>query len=150
MADNAKLFRSFAGGVIAPEMYGRLDLDKFQTGLAQAENFIVLPHGPATNRPGLLYTNEARDSTRRVRVIRFAFNRQQTACVELGHNYIRFHTNNATILEASAAIGAISQAATRAIAMLSRVIAPAILVIRHLWLAVRARRREGVVALMDR
>lgn len=110
MADNAKLFRSFAGGVIAPEMYGRLDLDKFQTGLAQAENFIVLPHGPATNRPGLLYTNEARDSTRRVRVIRFAFNRQQTACVELGHNYIRFHTNNATILEASAAIGAISQA----------------------------------------
>ena len=45
-----RLLRSFAGGEIAPEMYGRIDLDKMQTGLARVENFEILPHGPARRR----------------------------------------------------------------------------------------------------
>ena len=45
------LLRSFAGGEITPELYGRLDLDKFQAGLARAENFMVLAHRPITARP---------------------------------------------------------------------------------------------------
>lgn len=106
----ARLFRSFAGGVISPEMHGRLDLDKYQTGLAQAENFTILPHGPAQNRAGLIYGNEARNSTQPVRVIRFVYSRKQTACVEMGHNYIRFHINGAALLEAAQSITSISQA----------------------------------------
>jgi hypothetical protein len=104
------LQRSFAGGEIAPEMLGRLDLDKYVTGAAVSRNFVSLPHGPAQSRGGLLYVNEARDSTRKVRNISFSYNNQQTYVIELGHNYIRFHTNGATLLEAAKAIATITQA----------------------------------------
>lgn len=101
------LLRSFAGGEITPELYGRLDLGKFQTGLAKALNFLVLPHGPATRRPGTRFIIEARDSTRRVRLIPFAFNSTQTAVLEFGHLYIRFHIAGATLLEANKTVTSI-------------------------------------------
>jgi hypothetical protein len=34
-------------------MFGRIDNLKNQTGLALCRNAIVLPHGPASKRPGL-------------------------------------------------------------------------------------------------
>lgn len=100
--------RSFAGGEIAPELYGRMDLDKFQTGLAECENFVVLPHGPAQNRPGFAYVNKAAGSDRQVRLIPFSFSATETVVLEFGHYYVRFHTNGGTVLEPSKAITAIS------------------------------------------
>lgn len=102
------LLRSFAGGEITPELAGRLDLVKYQTGLSLARNFITLPHGPATRRPGFEFINEARDSTRKVRLVPFAFSADQTAVLEFGHQYIRFHINGGTLLETAKAIVSIS------------------------------------------
>jgi len=102
--------RSFAGGEIAPELYGRIDLTKFQTGLAKSENFWILPHGPAQNRPGFQFVNEAKDSTRAVRLIPFAYSTEQTFAIEFGHQYIRWHTNGGTLLETGLAITGITQA----------------------------------------
>lgn len=102
--------RSFAGGEITPELYGRLDLTKFQTGLAQCLNFWVLPHGPAQNRPGFEYVNEVKFSAKATRLIPFAFNTQQTFAIEFGDQYIRWHTNGGTLLEASQAPTGISVA----------------------------------------
>lgn len=110
MQTTKQLIRSFAGGIVGPELFGRLDLAKFQTGLAKALNWWVLPHGPAQNRPGFQYILEAFDSTRKVRVIPFSFNTEQTFVLEFGHQYVRFHTNGATLLEAGLTITAISQA----------------------------------------
>jgi len=105
-----KLTRSFAGGEITPEMYARLDLTKFQTGLALCRNFEVLPHGPVQNRAGLEYTLEVKDSSKRTRLIPFSFNTQQTFALEVGDQFIRFHTNGGTLLEAAKAITGITQA----------------------------------------
>lgn len=102
--------RSFAGGEITPELYGRIDLTKFQTGLAKAENFWILPHGPAQNRPGFKFVNEAKDSTRKVRLIPFAYSTEQTFAIEFGHQYIRWHTNGGTLLETGLTITGITQA----------------------------------------
>lgn len=103
--------RSLAAGVITPELYGRLDLTKFQTGLAEAINFWTLPHGPAQNRPGFQFVNEAKDSAHKVRLIPFSFNTTQTFQIEFGHNYIRWHTNGGTLLETAKNITGISQPA---------------------------------------
>lgn len=92
------LTRSFAGGEITPEMYGRLDNVKFQTGLAQAVNGIILPHGPFAKRPGFACVNSAGDSTKKVRLIPFAFSSTQTMVLEFGDQYLRFHTLGATLL----------------------------------------------------
>lgn len=98
MPSTKTLTRSFAGGEITPEMYGRLDNVKFQTGLALARNGIVLPHGPFTKRPGFARVNSAGVSTTAVRLLEFAFSATQTMILEFGHQYVRFHTSGATVL----------------------------------------------------
>ena len=102
------LYRSFAGGEITNELSGRVDLAKFQTGLALCRNFITLPHGPATRRPGFAFVNEAKDSTRPVRLMPFSFSATQTMVLEFGHQYLRFHTNGGTLLEPVVAISSIA------------------------------------------
>ena len=91
------LARSFAGGEISPEMFGRLDLSKFQTGLALARNMEVLPHGPVRNRAGTEFVREVKTSAKRTRLIPFSFNTQQTFALEFGEGYVRFHTMGATL-----------------------------------------------------
>lgn len=93
------LHRSFAGGEVTPELYGRIDITKFQTGLALCKNFVVLPHGPAARRPGFGFVNEARTSTSVVRLIPFSFSADQTVVIEFGDQYVRFHVNGSTLLE---------------------------------------------------
>lgn len=103
------LTRSFAGGVITPEMFGRLDQVKYQTGLAEAINFTILPHGPAQNRAGLAYTLEVKDSNVAACLIPFIFSTTQSMVLEFGEQYVRFHTQNGTLLGAPQNISTISQ-----------------------------------------
>ena len=73
MANIRTLQRSFAGGEISPEMFGRNDDAKYQAGLARCRNFIVKPQGPVENRPGLQFVREVKDSTKRTRLIPFTY-----------------------------------------------------------------------------
>jgi len=102
------LLRSFAGGEITPELAGRLDLVKYQTGLSLARNFVTLPHGPAARRSGFEFINEARLSTSAVRLMPFSFSATQTAVLEFGDLYIRFHIGGGTLIEATVAISSIA------------------------------------------
>lgn len=104
------LTRSFAGGEITPELFGRLDLAKFQIGLAKALNFEILPHGPANNRAGFEYVLETKFSAKHSVLLPFSFNTQQTFQLEFGDQYVRFHTLGGTLLEAAKVITGISAA----------------------------------------
>jgi len=108
MTQARDLLRSFAGGEITPELYGRLDLTKYQTGLAECSNAIVLPHGPASRRTGFRFINECKDSTRKVRLLPFQFSAAQTAVLEFGHHYVRFIIDGATLLEANQTVTSIA------------------------------------------
>jgi hypothetical protein len=90
--------RSFAGGELSPEMFGRIDDQKFQTGAAKMRNFIALPQGPAVNRPGTKFVREVKDSTKKTRLIPFTYSTTQTMVLEFGQGYIRFHTQGSTLL----------------------------------------------------
>lgn len=92
------LQRSFAGGEITPELYGRLDLTKYQTGLAECRNFIVLPHGPATARTGFQYIGGVKTHTKKTRLIPFSFSTEQTYVLEFGDQYVRIYTNGGQLL----------------------------------------------------
>lgn len=98
MANLKTLQRSFAGGEISPEMFGRIDDAKYQTGLATCRNFIAKPQGPVMNRPGFAYVRVAKDSTKKTRVIPFTYSTTQTMVIELGAGYFRFHSQGATLL----------------------------------------------------
>lgn len=112
------LMRSFAGGVLTPEMYGRLDLGKFQTGLAQCINFLTLPHGPAARRPGTQFVQQARGVntigtppvTFFCMLLPYVASESEAYVVEITDGRMRFHGPNGTELEAPRNITAVTQA----------------------------------------
>lgn len=95
--------RSFAGGELSPEMFGRIDDQKFQSGAAKLRNFIALPQGPAVNRPGTSFVREVKTSANKTRLIPFTYSTTQTMVLEFGNGYIRFHTQGATLLAGTGA-----------------------------------------------
>lgn len=99
MANVRTLSRSFARGEISPELFGRVDLPQYQTGLATCQNFVTLPHGPAQNRAGFEFVRATKNSALRSRLIPFAFNTEQTFAIEFGVGYVRFHTLGATLVD---------------------------------------------------
>ena len=103
MPTTRTFFRSFAGGELSPEMFGRIDDVKFQTGAAKLRNFIAMPQGPAENRPGTSFVRAVKNSAKRTRLIPFTFSTTQTMVLELGDGYIRFHTQGATLLAGTGA-----------------------------------------------
>lgn len=96
--------RSFAGGEITPELYGHLDLVKFQIGLKTCKNFLVLPQGAVQNRPGFKYASRVKVSVLATRLIEYAIDSNTTMIVEVGLNYMRFLRNGNLILEPIKAI----------------------------------------------
>lgn len=98
MPNVRNLQRSFAGGEVSPEMFGRIDDAKYQSGLKTCRNFIVKPQGPAENRPGFAFVREVKDSNKRTRLLPFTYSTTQTMVLEVGEGYIRFHTQGATLL----------------------------------------------------
>lgn len=97
------LIRSFAGGEITPELFGRVDLPKFQTGLATCLNFLVLPHGPVSVRPGFGYVHTTKASSQLCRVIPFRYSTEQAYAIEIGVGYFRWHTEGGTLAHGAAA-----------------------------------------------
>lgn len=95
--------RSFNGGEVTPEFYGQIADSKFQTGLALARNFEILPHGPAANRAGLQFVRATKDSgSKKARMIPYSYSTTQTFAIEMGAGYFRFHTQGATLLVSGA------------------------------------------------
>jgi hypothetical protein len=87
--------RSFAGGEITPEMFGRIDNLKNQTGWAVPQRDRAAAR-PGVQAPGLpLHQRRLKD--RNVRLIPFVFNTTQSMVLEFGHGYIRFHTNGGSL-----------------------------------------------------
>lgn len=98
-----RIFRnSFGGGEISNTMYARVDDTKNQTGLAKCKNFIVEPQGPVFRRPGFEYVANTKYANRKCRLIPFLFSLDQTMVLEIGHQYIRFHTNKQTLMSGNA------------------------------------------------
>jgi len=96
--------QAFNGGEVTPELYGRVDDSKWQSGLALCRNFITTPQGPAKNRPGFKFVRAAKYSGVKSRLIPFVFSATQSFVVEMGEGYFRFHTAGATVLDDDGAI----------------------------------------------
>ena len=91
-------------------MEGRTDFAKYFNGATNIENFVVLPHGPVTRRPGTYFVSEVKTSSAKTRLIPFTFSTEQTYVLELGNNYIRFFKDSGQIVESNKTISAITKA----------------------------------------
>ncbi len=91
-------------------MQGRTDFDKYFNGASNIENFVVLPHGPVTRRPGTYFVSEVKTSANSTRLIPFTFSTEQTYILEFGNQYIRFFKDDGQITEGNKTISAITKA----------------------------------------
>ncbi len=91
--------KSFTGGELSPALYSRNDLAKYMIGLKTLKNGFVRAEGCVSNRAGLEFVCEVKDSDSKVRLIPFSFNTEQTYIIELGNEYSRFIKNGAQIFE---------------------------------------------------
>ncbi|MBW9054881.1 hypothetical protein [Rhizobium mesosinicum] len=102
MADFRAYQPSFTAGELSPALGARVDLTKYQSGLRTALNVFVHPHGGVSNRAGLQFIHEIKDSSKQGRLIRFQFNTEQTYILEFGHQYIRIFRDGGLVLSGAA------------------------------------------------
>lgn len=104
---------NFTGGEVSPRLYGRVDTAKYQNGAKTIENFIVTPYGGVKRRTGSLFKWRVKTHSEKARLVRFQYSTDQAYVIQLGPSYMRFYTpSGGIVIEASATITGISQAAT--------------------------------------
>lgn len=89
---------SFSGGELAPSLWGRVDLARYQTSLKRCRNFITRQYGGADNRPGTRFVAATKDASKASRLIPFAFSTVQTYALEFGDYYMRVHKDGAQVV----------------------------------------------------
>ena len=102
--------KSFNSGEWAPQLYSRVDIDKYHSGAALLRNFFVDYRGGASTRSGTQYILQAYKSSTAVRLIPFQASFAVSYILEFGNNYIRFFNNKAPVLETGLNITGATQA----------------------------------------
>lgn len=75
------------GGEISPLLRGRVDQPRYSTGARQMLNFVPMPQGGATRRPGTRYLGRA--CHEKARLIPFVFSATQGRMLEFGDHVMR-------------------------------------------------------------
>jgi len=101
MARSAPSISAFVSGELSPRLEGRVTLEKYQTGLADLTNMIVLPQGGATRRPGTEFIGEVKSSSVKNRLIPFQFKTTDTYVLVFGDQTMRVIRNGSQVLNSS-------------------------------------------------
>lgn len=84
---------AFTGGEISADVASRIDLDKYQVALLQAENAIVRPYGAVRKRPGMIYCGQTKYQDKKSMLVKFNFTVTVSYMLEIGHKYMRIWRN---------------------------------------------------------
>lgn len=88
----------------------RVDHQKHASALKRGLNVVSTVHGAVTKRKGFEMIAPAKYDNRASRLIRFRFSKEDTVCIEVGHQYMRFHQNGQQIREQTAEVNTITKA----------------------------------------
>jgi hypothetical protein len=102
MARSAPAISTFTSGEISPRLEGRIDIEKYRSGLSDLTNMVVQPHGGLTRRPGTEYLGPVKDSSVKTRIIPFQFKTSDTYILEFGDQYMRVFRNGLQVLKGDA------------------------------------------------
>lgn len=89
---------SFIGGEWAPRLHGRVDSDRYPTGLALMENLVAMAQGPALGRSGTRFVKAVKNSANAGRLLPFKFSTTQAYVIEAGDLYFRFYANHGNVV----------------------------------------------------
>lgn len=80
---------AFTGGEISADVASRVDLDKYQLALLQAENAVIRPYGAVHKRTGSVYCGETKQADEKSMLYKFEFSVELNYLLEIGAHYIR-------------------------------------------------------------
>ena len=92
---------SFSSGELSPLLHARADLARYQTGLAELTNFIVLPQGGVTRRAGIQQFGKVLKGTK---LIPFEYNMTDSCLLEFGDQTLKVWTQISTVPEVVATL----------------------------------------------
>lgn len=101
---------NFSKGELAPDLYGRFDVDAWQAALRTARNVIVMKYGGVTKRPGTRLVGAVINPAQPTRIIPFQFSMTQAYALELGQGYMAPCAMGGRVLESEQPIAAITNA----------------------------------------
>lgn len=104
---------SLAAGELSPALYGRMDLEKWKSGLSTCRNFFSSYRGGIVSRAGLAYVGTCKQpgSGLPPRDIPFQFSLNQGYVLEFGDVYMRIKTDGAYVTESPETVTSVSSAA---------------------------------------
>jgi len=102
---------NFSKGELGPQLYGRFDVDAWQSALRKARNVIVMKYGGVTKRPGTRLVGAVVNATEPTLLVPFQFSMTQTYALEMGQGYMAPCALGGRILENEQRITAITNAA---------------------------------------
>ena len=105
-----KLQAHFSAGELAPILRGRVDIDKYTSSCRSIMNYLVLPFGALTHRPGFKYIASApsHSAADKVRLIPFEFSNEDTYIIEFSDLKIRFYRNQGIVVSGMSAYEVVS------------------------------------------
>lgn len=116
---NRTLTRSFAGGEISTDLFGRPDHIRFATGAELIRNWNVLPQGTLRRRAGTSWRATAKNQDKKTRLIPFVYNVTQALVLEVGpqfspnpFGYFRFHIESGPLLHGTLRAFVVEQTVT--------------------------------------
>lgn len=74
-----------------------MDFDRYPNAAKMCRNFLLLPQGGITRRPGTRFVKEVKDSSADTILFPFEFSQEQAYIVEMGNAYARFYRRQARI-----------------------------------------------------
>jgi hypothetical protein len=101
---------NFNSGEFSPLLYGRVDADRYKSGLGTCLNYVPTLQGGLPRRPGTNFVAAVKTETKKTRLIRFEFSTTQAYMIEAGDQYFRFYKDNGLITATSQNITGITKA----------------------------------------
>lgn len=127
----APLQGHFDGGELSPLLYGRVDSDRYKGALALCKNWIATLQGGLPRRPGTMFIDAVKDSTKKTRVIPFKFSTTQAYMLEFGNNYVRIYANYGIVENMGSPVEIVTPYATADLALIKVTQSADVLYIAH-------------------
>lgn len=99
MAKVSLIQTNFTAGELSPRLMGRVDVARYQNGAKRLENALVAVQGGIMRTWGTEFVQPAKFSDKKVRLIPYVFNRDQSYMVEFGDKYIRVFRDTQQVAE---------------------------------------------------
>lgn len=103
---------SLSAGELSPALFGRIDQEKWHSGLSTCRNFYANYRGGIASRAGLAYVGTCKQpgTSSPPRDIPFQFSLSQGFALEFGDSYMRIKVNGAYITEAAQTVTSVNSA----------------------------------------